>query len=144
MIDLLSTALALPDIKDAPTTGIHRITTNRDRAVDELFCYATPEPTQDACLAVGWSTGGMEGGSYLNTEVQTYTTDIGPCHLLLLDALLAVVAPGISQEHRGALHDAAEEGTHIEYEYYGNSIDYAFRLLPLSIVAERLEGWGYA
>jgi hypothetical protein len=143
MIDLLAVARALPN-PEAPDNVYHRLVSSPDEVMVELFGYSSNEPGERACIAAGQEIGGMSGGSCWGSRAESYTLERGPCELLLLDALLEQVAPSMSFLHYRALLREVQQGTYTQREYYGNRTDYAYVYLPLSTIAARLEGWGYA
>lgn len=80
-----------------------------------------------------WAAGGVSGGScWDSSDPKPYRGEPAPRTFPDLDKILMAVAPNISfLQHRALEAAVLKEGEETEYEYYGNSTTYGYRLVTM-------------
>lgn len=141
MTDLLAVVQSLSGITD-DDNGTHRLVSSRRTLEAELFEYVEHPLGADTCLVVHWESGGAQGGDWDGGQAEPYST-VFSGELLLLDALLAKVAPDLPFAKLTEMRALIEHGLYSSDAHYGNYIDHTYKFIPLSVVAERLAAWGY-
>lgn len=90
-------------------------------------------------IAVKWTIGGMEGGSYTGQEAYAINYS-EPEPEMDLDKVLERVAPNISfLEYKRILRECIEQGDHRESEYYGNYENQRFKKCRLDKLFKHLK-----
>lgn len=92
-------------------------------------------------ICVQWSTGGMGGGSCWNDdEPSPYTNSDPPEELTELDTILENICPNITfLQYKNIVNKVVEHSNWTEYEYYGNSTDYAMKKCNLETLYSLLK-----
>lgn len=85
---------------------------------------------------MGWKGGDWDGGQ------AEYHATVFSGELLLLNALLAKVAPDLPFDKLTEMRTLIGHGLYTSDHGYGNTTDHSYMFIPLSVVGERLAAWG--
>jgi hypothetical protein len=108
-----------------------------------LVSYGTGDIDGDMQLYIKWCIGGMSGGNCWDDTTPYPTSGDDEPEFLLLDKLLENVAPAITMLQYKAIKRLIELTHNSEYEYYGNSTDYAIKTISLKSIYNNLVEWQY-
>lgn len=97
------------------------------------------------CIYAYWSTGGMSGGNCWNDDAPTaYTSSDKPEDLTDLDKIIEAFKADVSFiQYKALVNELVEYDTYTEYEYYGNSSNYAYKLVEIEKLYKYMndKGW---
>lgn len=91
-----------------------------------------------------WETGGASGGAcWEGCVAEQYSTgDTAPRSFPELTKILTAVCPGITLLQYEEVKSIMREGNETEYEYYGNYTDYAYNLIKMKELYDKLTEMG--
>ncbi len=120
-------------------------------SIDRLFRYSggrrskfwtKPKdvPVPEPIIIMFWETGGISGGScWDESDPQPYSLrGSAPDTFEDLDKILMEVAPQMTHFQFIALNKMVEDGSEVDYQYYGNCTEYAYRLITVRALHDEL------
>ncbi len=117
-------------------------------SLDRHYRYARTQkqtPEKVSLLIQYWETGGASGGScWDDAEAEEYSTDeTAPARFAELDKALEAVCPAITHLQYGRLFSqVVHEGSESDYEYYGNYTSYAYQMVTVRDLFDKLAEMG--
>jgi len=112
----------------------------------ESYIYM-PDKIKEPHIGIQWTTGGTGGGSCWDTGDEDHHYSISgeqEPEFEDLDKILEHFYPGITHlQYKRLCREVVESGDHYQNEYYGNSTNYAHKIVRLQKLYDQLkaEGW---
>ena len=90
------------------------------------YCKGKEAAKNQEKISVRWSTGGMSGGGWRDTDAATaFVSDDPPEELTQFDSILEIFCPDISfLKYKNIQNKCVTTGSHRSNDYYGNHTNY--------------------